>query len=112
MEPASYREIAVLALVVGTISLTITKAAIFEIPREWLATKAEKNLFLGWLSDLFECPYCMAHWVAFGVMLIWAPMLMVTGNRPVDLIASYFALVALGSLVAGAIFRILGGGQS
>lgn len=44
---------------VSSISYTITRAGVFEPIREWAKGKNKK------LGDLFECPYCMAHWVTF-----------------------------------------------
>jgi len=102
MEP-SLIQIAVLALAIGTVSMTITKANVFAWLRNWLD---DRNDFL---ADLFSCPYCMSHWVALGVMFMYQPLLIDTGSRWPDLAVSWFALVALGSLAAGAILRVFGG---
>ena len=96
-------EIFVLALAVGAISLTLTKAGIFAGFRDLISSLS------GWLGSLFECPYCMAHWIALGTMFLYKPMLIASGRSWVDLTVSYFALVALSSLVAGAIYRLFGG---
>lgn len=96
-------EIFVLALAVGAISLTLTKAQIFE----WLRNLVGR--ISTWLGELFDCPYCMAHWVALGTMFLYKPILIASGHGWLDLFVSYFALVALGSLVAGAIYRLFGG---
>lgn len=96
-------QVAVMALAIGTISLTITKSGLFGWFRNWIESQSD---FLG---DLFSCPFCMAHWVALGAMLVYKPLLFSTGNQWSDFAVSWFALVALGSFVAGALFRIFGG---
>jgi len=96
-------QVVVMALAIGTVSMTITKANVFEWLRSWLE---DRNDFL---ADLFSCPYCMSHWIALGVMFMYQPLLIDTGSRWPDLMISWFALVALGSLAAGAILRIFGG---
>jgi len=96
-------QVVVMALAIGTVSMTITKASFFEWFRNWLEDHTD------FLADLFSCPYCMSHWVALGVMFLYQPLILDTGNKWPDLMMSWFALVALGSLVAGAISRIFGG---
>lgn len=102
MEP-TLTQIAVMALAIGTVSMTITKADLFSWLRNWLEDHNE------FLFDLFSCPYCMSHWVALGIMFLYQPLLLDTGNHWPDLAVSWMALVALGSMAAGAILRILGG---
>lgn len=97
------QQIVVMALAVGTVSMTITKANIFEWLRNWIETKND------FLADLFSCPYCMSHWIALGLMFLYRPLILDTGNQWPDLFVSWFALVGLGSLVSGAILRIFGG---
>ena len=96
-------QVVVMALAIGTVSMTITKANVFEWLRDWLD---KKNDFL---ADLFSCPYCMSHWVALVLMFVYQPLVLDTGNKWPDLAVSWFALVALGSLAAGAILLIFGG---
>ena len=48
--------LAVLGLVVGTISMTVTKAVVFK----WFRDRLKRP----WLKELFSCPYCFSHWVA------------------------------------------------
>ena len=100
------RQIVVMALAVGTVSMTITKANIFAWLRDWMDRLADHHSFMEWFADLFQCPYCMSHWIALGLMLIYQPLLLDTGNKWPDLVVSWFALVALGALSAGAIYRI------
>jgi hypothetical protein len=104
MEPTLH-ETAVMAVAIGVVSLTITQATIFEWLREWIADRSE---FLG---ELFECPYCMSHWIALLVMLIYRPQLLSTGHLWPDLVVSWFALVGLGSLVSGILLRVFGSSE-
>ena len=94
---------AVMALAIGTVSLTITQADLFSWLRNWLGEHNEV------IADLFSCPYCMSHWIALGVMFMYQPLVLDTGNHWPDLAVSWFALIALGSMAAGSILRILGG---
>lgn len=93
-------QVAVFSVAVGVVSLTLTQAAIFEWLRDWVEDRSE---FLG---ELFNCPYCMAHWIALAVMLIYQPMLIGTGPAWANWTVSWFTLVGLGSLVSGLIMRV------
>lgn len=114
MEILAYRELAVLALAIGALSLTITKGNIFEWLRAWIYRRSRNprewvRRPFGWLSELFDCPYCMAHWITLAAMLVYKPLLISTGREWPDLVVTYFALVAVSSLAAGVILRIFGG---
>lgn len=56
MEPLS--QMVILGLVVGSISLTMTRTYIFRGPRTWFRQKGE------WWDKLVTCPYCMSYYVA------------------------------------------------
>jgi len=114
MELLTYRDIAVLALAIGAVSLTLTKANIFAWLRGWIERRAHSRTAIvrgpfSWLAELFDCPYCMSHWITLAAMYVLEPVLISTGHHWLDLVVSYFALVALSSLVAGTILRIFGG---
>lgn len=47
------------SMAIATISLTITKAVIFERLRELITNK---TIIFG---KLLNCPYCFAHWISF-----------------------------------------------
>ncbi len=56
-----------LALACASVSYTLTKTPMFNwvrtrLPRKWLTVR-----------HLWECPYCMAHWVAFGLVALVRP---------------------------------------
>lgn len=97
---SSLVQVAVLSLAIGVVSLTLTQAMLFEWLRGWIEDRSE---FLG---ELFNCPYCMAHWIALGAMFIYQPMLIGTGPLWANWAVSWFAMVALGSVVSGLILRL------
>lgn len=55
-----------LALACASISFTLTKTPIFDFVRVRL--KKHPLLF-----ELWQCPYCMGHWVALGLVLVINP---------------------------------------
>lgn len=114
MELLAYRDIAVLALAIGAVSLTLTTADIFAWLRNWIEKRSYSRTWLvkvpfGFLHGVFECPYCMSHWIVLAAMFVLEPVLFSTGHHWPDLVVSGFALVALSSVVAGGILRIFGG---
>lgn len=88
----------ILALATASISITVAKGQIFELPRTWL--KAQ-NAFLG---ELFSCPYCVSHWVTFAFVAVYRPRL-VQGFWPLDLFISAMVIVALAMPIAFVIYR-------
>ncbi len=67
------------SLAVAVIVTTITRGAIFKSARDRLP---------GSLKDLFNCPYCLAHWVSIPLGLVIQPF------NPINV----FALIAISSL--------------
>ncbi len=47
----------IVALIISSISITITQSSLFKSFRD-----AMEDMFT---SKLFNCPYCLAHWLAF-----------------------------------------------
>ena len=92
-------ELLVLALATSTISVTITKAGIFKPLRERIARLND------WAGELFSCPYCMAHWVAAGMVGVSQPVLISTGVYVLDVIISYFAVIAVAAVWSGLVIR-------
>lgn len=80
-----------LGLVVGVIVVTITRGSLFTWLREWMWKRGE---FVG---NLFSCPYCLAHWVALGIILWSNPSLIF---HPLELVISVFIVIGL-SMVCG-----------
>ena len=58
-----------LSFVTASISFTVTEAKIFLPLREWV--KGKSPLF----GELISCGYCLGHWVAFAMVVIYRPKL-------------------------------------
>ena len=82
-----------LGLVVGVISVTVTRGSIFEFFRDWMWSCGE---FVG---GLFSCPYCLAHWVSLGLVLWGNPGLI---HHPYELVLRVFSVIGI-SMVSGLI---------
>lgn len=98
-----------LALFVGTVSLTLTKAVVFKPLRRIIRVRAGKitTSFGDYVGELQTCPYCMNHWLALFVTLIWKPYFLMTGHSFLDFLVAWFGLVALSSIVVGVVYRAL-----
>ena len=58
-----------LSFVTASISFTVTETKLF-LPLRELVKK--KNVFAG---ELFSCGYCLGHWVAFALVVVYRPKL-------------------------------------
>lgn len=85
------------ALAVSALSITIARAKIMAPLRERSKGK---------LRELLHCPYCLSHWVSFGIVgVVDIPHM---GNTPyVDYPLYAFGLIGLSALITGGIFRLL-----
>ena len=92
-------ELVVLALAVSALSLTITKAKVTAPVRDWIA---DRNV---WFGDLVSCPYCTSHWLAFGAVAAFQPVLITSGFLLLDLFVSAFVIVALSAMLSGLMFK-------
>ncbi len=81
-----------LSLVASTTSVTLAKARVFRGLRERVARCGP------WLRDLFHCPYCLSHWIALGLTLIYRPALLFSGYWAMDIVANLFVIVALAAI--------------
>ena len=90
----------VLALATSAISVTISKAKVFEALRYWIAKRNK------WFGELVSCSYCTSHWVAIAFVAIYRP-------RPIhqffliDIIVSVFVIVIFSAIVSGLVMRLL-----
>lgn len=87
-----------LALAIAAVSMTITKSRVFSGFRGW----TKKNL--KFVSGLFECPYCIAHWFALAAAWVYKPIIVTSGLVAVDIIVAMFSLVAVSSIFCGVIY--------
>jgi hypothetical protein len=78
------QEVLILSLVTASISFTVTETKLFKPFRDWAGRKGK---FFGELS---ACSYCFGHWIAFGLVAVYKPILFNSAWRLLD----YF-LVAL-----------------
>jgi hypothetical protein len=82
--------------------MTLTKAKVFSWLREAVSSRSQ---FFG---ELFSCPYCMSHWLAFIGVLVFRPALAICPVPylgPVAEVAlSTFVVVALNAPIARLIF--------
>ncbi len=53
------------------------------------------------------CPYCLAHWLAFGAVAIYKPQVVSSGALVFDLFVSAMCIVALSTLVVGLMWKAL-----
>ena len=86
-------EIIQMGLVVGVISITITKGSIFG----WLRDRCS-----GWIGELLSCPYCMAHWVSL-VMVISGDIGII--NRPYELVMRVFSVIGISMMAGWLVYR-------
>lgn len=82
-----------LALACASISFTLTKTPIFEWLRAWLL----KRRWL-MLHELWQCPYCMGHWVAFGLLAAFWPYEF-TSSLYVNFVICSFVVITLSILI-------------
>lgn len=98
----NYESIVLLALIAmasSAISLTTSKAVVFEAVRERIKAKSK---FFG---ELANCPYCTSHWVSFAFIAVYQPVL--TGNFWADLVVGAFAVVTLASWFSGLTYKAI-----
>lgn len=89
----------VIAAAASSISITITQTEVFAPWRRF----TEKLGHMIWY--LFQCFYCVKHWVIFLGIAIYQPIIIQSGHRLVDLVVSAFFTVTLSTLISGIMFR-------
>ena len=62
-------QVAWLSLVTASVAFALSETTIFATPRKWLKGRS------AWLGKLACCGYCLGHWVAFGLVMIYRPRL-------------------------------------
>ncbi|WP_157786652.1 DUF1360 domain-containing protein [Pseudomonas tolaasii] len=55
---------------------------------------------------LFQCFYCMKHWVVLGLTLLYQPALIKSGFLVADLAVSWFFTVTVRCFVSGIVFKV------
>ncbi len=80
-----------LSLAVAALSVTFTTSHMGLWLQKWLV---KKSILLGLL---FSCPYCISHWFALGLVLIYLP------GGPIDIIVTTFTIVGMAAVFSGMI---------
>jgi hypothetical protein len=86
-----------LALANATISVTINRASIFDVPRRFLSKRSD------FLAQLLSCPYCLSHWVAFVLVGVYRPQVL-PAHWVLNFLAASFAVVTLTTFCVGLMF--------
>jgi hypothetical protein len=82
----------ILAIVVASISWTVTQEEIFREPREWCKACSDtaSNILVRKFFYVWTCEYCFSHWVTLLVLLLSGFQLLFADWR--GYVFAYFAL--------------------
>jgi hypothetical protein len=94
--PGHWATAAVLALAIGTVSWTASKAKISMPLRRRIASR--NGAAWDWVNDLVSCPYCISHWLSFAAVACYRPWL-IGGWVGAQFIVTSLAIVAGASVV-------------
>ena len=86
----------VLALATSSISVSITQGELFAPLRNWAQKVGHMT------GHLFQCFFCISHWVVFLGIAIFRPTITSSGL----IVAAFFSLT-LSTLVSGLMFKVL-----
>lgn len=97
-----------LGLASATVSVTVAQSRLFKEPRALVAR------WWAWGGELISCPYCLGHWVAALLTILWWPLLGALDRESpayvvgflVVLITKWLAITAVSALVSGLIGRL------
>jgi hypothetical protein len=78
----------IIVLAVHSISHTIATQKVFKPLRDYLAPKMGD-----YWGELVRCPYCIAHWLVIGLLLITEFRILITGIYLLDLFILWHATV-------------------
>jgi hypothetical protein len=82
----------ILAIVVASISWTVTQEEIFREPREWCrdCSGSASNFFVRKFFYVWTCEYCFSHWVTLLILLLTGFQLLFADWR--GYVLAFFAL--------------------
>lgn len=66
-ESEKVNELLLLSVVVASVSFTVAEARLFSPARRWFQAKAPL------LGELLSCGYCLSHWVALILVVVFRP---------------------------------------
>lgn len=92
----------ILCLANASVSFTVARSEVFRPARDWFFNRSTNKVF-EFISDLIHCPYCLSHWVAFLMVLIWQQKFTNTFVPVIDFAVTIFAIVGLSAIVIKAI---------
>jgi hypothetical protein len=95
-------KVALESLATGSIAMTLARSRMFREVRWWIHRHWGDMAF-----DLSKCPWCLSHWLAFGLVALWQPI-RATNWWVVDWIVNSFVVVALAPIAAFFIHRVYG----
>lgn len=96
----------VIALAASSISISITQGELFAPLRTW----AQK---IGHMTGyLFQCFFCISHWVVFLGIAIYRPEITHSGFALVDWVVAAFFSLTISTLVSGLLFKVLLSGMA
>ncbi|HSI21265.1 MAG TPA: DUF1360 domain-containing protein [Verrucomicrobiae bacterium] len=99
---AAFSAILYLALAVSALAVTVSKGKVFIPFREKVAK------WSSWWGELITCPYCLSHWLALVLVLIYQPRPVQSNIYLLDLLVSTMVVVAISAFSAGLILRAFG----
>lgn len=94
--------VGLLGVCVGVVANTMARTKVFKTFR--LAVYRRSR----WFGDLFRCPYCLSHWLAFVAVAAFGSQYRITNNF-LDYIVVSFALVFIASCTVGLILTVFSG---
>jgi hypothetical protein len=98
---AEFLRLGFLSVACGTISFTISKSKFFAGIRKLVEARVP---FLG---EGISCPYCVSHWIALLLTMVYLPHPVVSGwvyGLFIDYFVAAMAMVALAAITARVIF--------
>ena len=90
----------VIATASSSISITITQTELSLPIRTWSQRLGHM------IGYLFQCFYCMKHWIVAALILIYQPVLLNSGFHVVDLAVSWFFSITLSTFISGLMFKV------
>ncbi len=94
-----YIQLIIISLAIASISYTISHSELFKPIRFFLC----KNI--NWLGKLISCPYCLSHWISFGLMVYIYKMSIWSALGSLDVFIMTFAAITLSAIWIGMISR-------
>lgn len=90
----------ILALAVSAVSLTLSKSHFSDFLIPWARRRGDM------FGQLMNCHYCLSHWIAGGLVLMYNPHL-IEFFRPLDILVTIFAVVAVSAVISCIIITLM-----